>query len=82
MAFSSSGEKLEEVVRKAAPKACFEMGCYIGCSALAVGKTLPAGGRLITTEPNQKLASIAREIIEFAGLDQVSYNEHLRKQCR
>ncbi|XP_038046411.1 catechol O-methyltransferase-like [Patiria miniata] len=64
-------KKLEEVVKEASPEVCLEMGCYIGCSALAIGAQLPPGGRLITTEIDPRIADIARQLISFAGLDQV-----------
>ncbi|XP_022082651.1 catechol O-methyltransferase-like [Acanthaster planci] len=63
--------KIEEVVRKAAPKVCLEMGCYVGVSAMAVARHIPLEGRLITTELYTKTAKVAREMIRFAGLEQV-----------
>ncbi|XP_038061017.1 catechol O-methyltransferase-like [Patiria miniata] len=63
--------KTEEVVKKAAPKICFEMGCYVGLSAITVASHIPPGGRLITVEYLPRIADVARELVHFAGLDQV-----------
>ncbi|XP_022082699.1 catechol O-methyltransferase-like [Acanthaster planci] len=63
--------KIEEVARKAAPKVCLEMGCFVGVSAMAVARHIPPGGRLITTEIDTLTAKAARELFSFAGLDQV-----------
>ncbi|XP_022082847.1 catechol O-methyltransferase-like [Acanthaster planci] len=62
---------MEQVVRKAAPKVCFELGCYVGVSAMAVARHIPPGGRLITAEIDAKYAEVAREMVRFAGLDKV-----------
>ncbi|XP_038061126.1 catechol O-methyltransferase-like [Patiria miniata] len=63
--------KTDEVVRKATPEICFEMGCYVGLSAITVASQIPPGGRLITVEYVPKIADVARELVHFAGLDQV-----------
>ncbi|XP_038054887.1 catechol O-methyltransferase-like [Patiria miniata] len=68
---SAQKQKTEEVVKKAAPKICFEMGCYVGLSAITVASQIPPGGRLITVEYVPKTADVARELVHFAGLDQV-----------
>ena len=74
-AWFTPGRKIEEVARKAAPKVCFEMGTYVGVSAIAVARHMPPNGRLITTEFNAKYAEVAKELVRFAGLDQVKKKE-------
>ena len=49
------------------------MGSYIGVSAMAVAKHIPPGGRLITTELHKQTAEMARQMVRFAGLDEVYF---------
>ena len=68
------------MARKAAPKVCFEMGTYVGVSAIAVARHMPPNGRLITTEFLAKYAEVAKELVRFAGLDQVKKNKKQKKR--
>lgn len=52
-------------------KIAIELGGYCGYSAVRIGRLLPTGAKFYTIEANPKFAAIARQMIEFAGLDQV-----------
>ena len=45
-----------------------ELGGYIGYSAVRIARKLPPGGKLYSIDPNGLHVSIARQIIQHAGL--------------
>ncbi|XP_022089167.1 catechol O-methyltransferase-like [Acanthaster planci] len=65
-------EKIGTVLEETKPKNCLELGTYLGYSAVSTAVHLPEGARLITVEINEKYASIAKQLVDMAGLNQVS----------
>ncbi|XP_038054891.1 catechol O-methyltransferase-like [Patiria miniata] len=63
------GEIVREVVNELAPKVILELGTYFGYSAVLIASVMPEGSRLLTVEFNEKNADVARQFIQFAGVD-------------
>ena len=64
---------LDSAITDKQPKLMMELGSYCGYSAVRAGQKLPAGGKLISIEIDPLYASIARTVVEHAGLqDRVS----------
>ncbi|CAI5797343.1 catechol O-methyltransferase [Podarcis lilfordi] len=64
------GVILDKVVEEADPTIALEFGTYVGYSAIRIARLLKPNARLLTIEFNPEFASIAREIIEIAGLSE------------
>jgi len=65
---------LDAVIERERPRRVLELGAYVGYSALRIAKKLPEGGHLYSVEFNPENASIARRIVEHAGLsDRVTF---------
>jgi len=62
------GLVLKQHVQKRQPKVAVEVGTYCGYSAILIASNLPAFSHLFCIEKDALNASIARSIIEFAGL--------------
>jgi catechol O-methyltransferase len=70
------GEILDRAVRRASPHLLLELGTYCGYSALRMSRVMPAGARLCSIEFSSANASIARRILDHAGIgDEVSVVE-------
>lgn len=50
------------------PSVALELGTYCGYSAVRISRLLKAGARLLTVEFNPEFAAIAKQMIEFAGV--------------
>uniref|UniRef100_A0A8C3J028 catechol O-methyltransferase n=1 Tax=Calidris pygmaea TaxID=425635 RepID=A0A8C3J028_9CHAR len=59
---------LDKTVEELQPSVALELGTYCGYSAVRIARLLKAGARLLTVEFNPEFAAIAKQIIEFAGV--------------
>ncbi|XP_069817179.1 catechol O-methyltransferase isoform X1 [Dendropsophus ebraccatus] len=59
---------LDQVVKETNPTTALELGTYCGYSAVRIARLLKPGSRLLTVEMNQGNAAVAKQMIEFAGL--------------
>ncbi|XP_053327179.1 catechol O-methyltransferase-like isoform X1 [Spea bombifrons] len=59
---------LDKVVIEAEPSVVLELGTYCGYSAVRIARLLKPGARLFTAEMNPIHAAVAKQIIEFAGV--------------
>lgn len=55
-------------MEEANPSVALELGTYCGYSAVRISRLLKAGARLLTVEFNPEFAAIAKQMIEFAGV--------------
>ncbi|XP_058707790.1 catechol O-methyltransferase isoform X1 [Poecile atricapillus] len=62
------GKILDKTVEEANPSVALELGTYCGYSAVRISRLLKAGARLLTVEFNPEFAAIAKQMIEFAGV--------------
>ncbi|XP_066459569.1 catechol O-methyltransferase-like [Eleutherodactylus coqui] len=60
---------LDNVVKETDPNVLLELGTYCGYSAVRISRLLKPGARLFTVEFNPAFAAIAKQIIEFAGVN-------------
>ncbi|OCT98319.1 catechol O-methyltransferase isoform X2 [Xenopus laevis] len=60
---------LDKLVRETDPLLVLELGTYCGYSAVRIARLLKPGARILTMEMNPVHASIARQMIEFAGVN-------------
>lgn len=63
-----SGLILDKTVEEVNPSVALELGTYCGYSAVRIARLLKAGARLLTVEFNPAFAAIAKQMIEFAGV--------------
>ncbi|XP_028853695.1 catechol O-methyltransferase B [Denticeps clupeoides] len=63
------GTILDSVVSEVNPAMALELGTYCGYSTVRIARLLPPGARLVTLEFNGDYAAIARQVIEWAGLE-------------
>ncbi|XP_053551391.1 catechol O-methyltransferase A isoform X2 [Bombina bombina] len=63
------GQILDATVLETRPHWVLELGTYCGYSAMRIARLLPPGARLVTIEMNPDYATVAKEIIQHAGLD-------------
>ncbi|XP_043843706.1 catechol O-methyltransferase isoform X2 [Dromiciops gliroides] len=69
----TKGLIVDKVVEETKPKVLLELGTYCGYSAVRMARLLPPGAHLFTIEFNESFASIAKQIIQLAGLqDKIS----------
>ncbi|KAM8961863.1 catechol O-methyltransferase-like [Pelodytes ibericus] len=59
---------LDKTVKETDPSVLLELGTYCGYSAVRIGRLLKPGARFFTVEMNPAFASVAKQMIEFAGL--------------
>ncbi|XP_044131513.1 LOW QUALITY PROTEIN: catechol O-methyltransferase-like [Bufo gargarizans] len=59
---------LDKVFRETNPTTVLELGTYCGYSAVRMARLLKQGGRLLTVESKPEHATIAKQMIEFAGV--------------
>lgn len=62
------GAILDGALQRAKPKVILELGTYVGYSATRMAQQLPSDGHLYSVEFSPQNATIARSIIEHAGL--------------
>ncbi|NXU58198.1 COMT methyltransferase, partial [Turnix velox] len=62
------GVILDRTVGEAQPGVALELGTYCGYSAVRIARLLRPGARLLSIEFNPHFAAIARQVIDFAGL--------------
>ncbi|XP_035238677.1 catechol O-methyltransferase A [Anguilla anguilla] len=62
------GPILDGVVSEANPGSALELGTYCGYSTVRIARLLPPGALLITLEFNPAYAAVARQVIDWAGL--------------
>src|SRR3990170_7008370 len=67
----TQGKLLQMLSRLCGARRILEIGTLAGYSAIWLGRTLPADGRLITLEADEKHAAVARVNIARAGLADV-----------
>ncbi|KAJ7418420.1 Catechol O-methyltransferase [Pitangus sulphuratus] len=65
---NEKGLILDRTVEEVNPSVALELGSYCGYSAVRIARLLKAGARLLTVEFNPQFAAIARQMIEFAGV--------------
>ncbi|XP_075710474.1 catechol O-methyltransferase-like [Rhinoderma darwinii] len=63
------GMILDNVVKETNPSVLLELGTYCGYSAVRIAQLLKPGARFFTVEFNPVYAAIAKQIIEFAGVN-------------
>ncbi|XP_053327186.1 catechol O-methyltransferase A-like isoform X2 [Spea bombifrons] len=59
---------LDQVVKETEPSTLLELGTYCGYSAIRIARLLKPGARLLTVEMNPAHVAIAKQMIEFAGV--------------
>lgn len=64
------GTILDSVVCEISPGSALELGTYCGYSTVRIARLLAPGTKLITLEFNPDYAKVARQVIEFAGLQE------------
>lgn len=65
-----SGLILDKILEEAKPSTSLELGTYCGYSAVRMARLLKPSARLLTIEFNPEFAAIAKQIIEFAGVQE------------
>ncbi|KAI1233015.1 hypothetical protein IHE44_0006205, partial [Lamprotornis superbus] len=65
---NEKGKILDKTVEEVNPSVALELGTYCGYSAVRISRLLKAGARLLTVEFNPEFAAIAKQMIEFAGV--------------
>ncbi|KAM8961993.1 catechol O-methyltransferase-like [Pelodytes ibericus] len=64
----TKGLILDEIVKEIDPSALLELGTYCGYSAIRTARLLKPGARLFTVEKNPVHAAVAKQMIDFAGV--------------
>ncbi|XP_075072831.1 catechol O-methyltransferase A-like [Mixophyes fleayi] len=59
---------LDNVLKEADPAVALELGTYCGYSAIRIARLLKPGAHLLTVEMNPVHAAVAKQLIEFAGV--------------
>uniref|UniRef100_A0A8C4USR1 catechol O-methyltransferase n=1 Tax=Falco tinnunculus TaxID=100819 RepID=A0A8C4USR1_FALTI len=59
---------LDKTLEEVNPSVALELGTYCGYSAVRIARLLKPGARLLTVEFNPEFAAIAKQMIEFAGV--------------
>ncbi|KAM4707910.1 catechol O-methyltransferase-like isoform 2-T2 [Discoglossus pictus] len=70
-AMNVGGEKgliLDKILLETDPSVVLELGTYCGYSAVRIARLLKPGARLYTVEMNPVHADVAKQMIEFAGV--------------
>ncbi|KAM8993036.1 catechol O-methyltransferase isoform 1-T1 [Ara ararauna] len=65
---SEKGVILDKTVEEVSPSVALELGTYCGYSGVRIARLLKAGARLLTVEFNPQFAAIAKQMFEFAGV--------------
>lgn len=65
----SKGAKIDKVLLEHKPKIMYELGCFVGYSAVRFGNLLKQwGGKFYSFEIDEQSVDVSRKIIEHAGL--------------
>ncbi|XP_074869015.1 catechol O-methyltransferase [Carettochelys insculpta] len=59
---------LDKIVQETKPSVALELGTYCGYSAVRIARLLKPGAHLLTIELDPVFAAIAKQMIEFAGV--------------
>ncbi|MEE6504336.1 hypothetical protein FKM82_005152 [Ascaphus truei] len=59
---------LDKVLKETDPSVLLELGTYCGYSAVRIARLLKPGARFFTVEMNPAHAAVAKQMIEFAGV--------------
>lgn len=63
------GPTILNIIAERKPSVMFELGGYVGYSAILFGNALKShGGKLISIEKNPEMAAVANQLVELAGL--------------
>lgn len=63
------GPTILNIIAERKPSVMFELGGYVGYSAILFGDALKShGGKLISIEKNPEMAAVANQLVELAGL--------------
>ncbi|XP_062487478.1 catechol O-methyltransferase isoform X1 [Pezoporus occidentalis] len=65
---NEKGVILDKTVEEVSPSVALELGTYCGYSGVRIARLLKAGARLLTVEFNPEFAAIAKQMFEFAGV--------------
>uniref|UniRef100_A0A8C4YS94 Catechol O-methyltransferase n=1 Tax=Gopherus evgoodei TaxID=1825980 RepID=A0A8C4YS94_9SAUR len=65
---AEKGLILDKILEETKPSVLLELGTYCGYSAVRIARLLKPSARLLTIEFNPDFAAIARQMIEFAGV--------------
>ncbi|ONI45410.1 hypothetical protein AN641_04240 [Candidatus Epulonipiscioides gigas] len=72
---------MDLVVMETSPSTVLELGTYCGYSTVRIARLLLPATKLITVEMNPEHAHVARQVIQYAGLqDKVRCQGHNIKQ--
>jgi predicted O-methyltransferase YrrM len=64
----AKGRVIRRLIERHRPKRAIEIGSLFGYSAVLIGASLPAGGRLVCLEASEFLGELVRRNAEAAGL--------------
>uniref|UniRef100_A0A8C5M4B2 Catechol O-methyltransferase n=1 Tax=Leptobrachium leishanense TaxID=445787 RepID=A0A8C5M4B2_9ANUR len=59
---------LDQIVKETDPSILLELGTYCGYSAIRIARLLKPGARLLTVEINPVHAAVAKQMVDFAGV--------------
>ncbi|KAJ5111311.1 hypothetical protein N7532_001846 [Penicillium argentinense] len=63
------GAAISDLIAQRKPSIMFELGGYVGYSAVLFGNSLKAhGGRFVSIEKNPEMAAVANQLVDLAGL--------------
>jgi catechol O-methyltransferase len=62
------GVLLDNALARAKPKLVLELGTYVGYSSLRMIQKIPTDGKIVSVEYSDKVAQVARQMIEHAGM--------------
>lgn len=69
---ATKGALLDDAVRSAKPRVAVEIGSFLGYSAVRIARLLPSGSSLTCFEASPDFARVAKAVLEYARLDDVS----------
>lgn len=64
------GQLFENVLQQRKPTRALEVGTFLGYSAIRTARNLQPGGQLLCIEANPQNAAVARQVVQYAGLQQ------------
>lgn len=66
---NDKGGKIEKVLKEYKPKIMYELGCFVGYSAVRFGNLIREwGGKYYSFEVDAQSVEVSRQIVEHAGL--------------
>jgi catechol O-methyltransferase len=77
------GAKIDKVLLEHKPKIMYELGCFVGYSAVRFGNLLKQwGGKFYSFEIDEQSVEVSRKIVEHAGLqDTVEVSTPRESEC-